>query len=68
MPQDFKAGLPRLRVDVLVYSESGDEAMVFINGRKYTAGQSVEGLTLEAIRREGVILNHNGERFLLRAQ
>ena len=68
MPQDFKAGLPRLRLDVLMYSDVSDEALVFINGRKYTAGQSVEGLTLESIRREGVVLSHRGERFLLKAQ
>jgi hypothetical protein len=68
MPQEFRAGLPKLRLDVLVYSEGDDTALVFINGRKYTAGQSVEGLTLESIRREGAVLSRNGERFLLRPQ
>ena len=68
MPQEFRASVPKLRIDVLVYSEAGGDPLVFINGRKYVAGQSVEGLTLEAIRQEGVVLNHRGERFLLRAR
>jgi hypothetical protein len=68
MPQEFRASVPRLRIDVLVYSESGGDPLVFINGRKYLPGQNVEGLVLEAIRQEGVVLNHRGERFLLRAQ
>jgi hypothetical protein len=68
MPQEFRASVPRLRIDVLVYSEGGGDPLVFINGRKYVTGQSVEGLTLEAIRPEGVVLTHRGQRFLLRAQ
>lgn len=68
MPQEFRAGIPKLRIDVLVYSEGGGDPLVFINGRKYVTGQNVEGLTLEAIRQEGVVLNHQGQRFLLRAQ
>jgi hypothetical protein len=68
MPADFRATLPRLRIDVLVYSESGADPLVFINGRKYAPGQDVEGLALESIRAEGVVLVHRGQRFLLKAQ
>ena len=52
---------------MLVYSERAGEGMVFINGRKYTEGQTVEGgLTLEAITPDGAILSYEGQRFLLR--
>jgi hypothetical protein len=66
MPREFQASVPRLRIDALVYSEGGTDAMVFINGRKYLVGQDVEGLPLESILRDGVVLRHRGERFLLR--
>lgn len=67
MPQEFRAGLPPLRIDVLVYGESEADSLVFINSRKYTVGQEVEGgLRLEGIRREGVILSRQGQQFLLK--
>jgi general secretion pathway protein B len=66
MPLTFRQSLPGLKLEVLVYSERQGEGLVFINGRKYTEGQSVEGtITLEAITPEGVILNYEGTRFLL---
>jgi hypothetical protein len=59
--------MSRLRLDVLVYSESAAERMVFINGRKYVEGQMVDGpVLLESITREGAVLSHEGQRLLLR--
>jgi hypothetical protein len=66
MPPEFRQALPRLKLEVLVYSERPGEGLVFINGRKYTEGQAVEGrVTLETITPEGVILSYEGTRFLL---
>ena len=66
MPRAFRDALPRLRLDVLVYSSLAGDRLVFINTRKYTEGQTVEGtLRLEAITADGAILSYQGERFLL---
>jgi general secretion pathway protein B len=59
--------LPRLALDVLVYSEIPAERLVFINGRKYVEGQTVDGETVvEQITPDGVVLDHQGRRIMLR--
>jgi general secretion pathway protein B len=59
--------LPRLSLDVLVYSEVPAERLVFINGRKYVEGQTVDGETVvEQITPDGVVLDHQGRRIMLR--
>jgi general secretion pathway protein B len=60
-------GLPRLALDVLVYSEVPAERLVFINGRKYVEGQMVdEGAVIEQITPDGAILRHEGRQIVLR--
>jgi len=60
-------GLPRLALDVLVYSEVPEERLVFINGRKYVEGQMVdEGAVIEQITPDGAILRHEGRQIVLR--
>jgi general secretion pathway protein B len=61
------AGVPRLKLEVLVYSDTPGDRFVFINGRKYQEGQSVEdGVTLERINQNGAVLSFAGQRFTLR--
>lgn len=61
--------LPELHLDVHVFATKAAERFVFINMRKYHEGATLqEGPTLERIRRDGVILNYNGLRFLLPRQ
>jgi general secretion pathway protein B len=58
--------LPELHLDIHVYSANPAERFVFVNMHKYVEGQSLsEGPTVERITPEGVILNHQGLRFLL---
>jgi hypothetical protein len=58
--------LARLTLDVLVYSEVPAERLVFINGRKYIEGQTVDGeAVLEQITPAGVVLRHQGRQYLL---
>jgi hypothetical protein len=39
---------------------------VFINGRRYTQGDSIaEGPRVEEITQDGAVLNYRGQRFLL---
>jgi general secretion pathway protein B len=61
--------LPELHLDVHVYGSKPSERFVFINMRKYHEGTTLqEGPTVEHIRRDGVILNFHGLRFLLPRQ
>ena len=61
--------LPELHLDVHVYATNAAERFVFINMRKYHEGATLqEGPTVERIRRDGVILNYQGLRFLLPRQ
>jgi hypothetical protein len=56
-----------LRVEALIYAETPAERMVFINGRRYREGESIDGrLRIEEIREDGVELSDQGRRFTLR--
>jgi hypothetical protein len=61
--------IPPLHLDIHVFSESSAERFVFINMAKYREGETLEeGPTLEQITDAGVVLNHQGNRFLLARQ
>jgi general secretion pathway protein B len=61
--------LPELHLDVHVYATRPAERFVYINMRKYHEGASLqEGPTVERIRRDGVVLNYQGLRFILPRQ
>jgi general secretion pathway protein B len=61
--------LPELHLDVHVYSTKPADRFVYINMRKYHEGAALqEGPTVEHIRRDGVVLNYQGLRFLLPRQ
>jgi len=58
--------LPELHLDVHVFATSSADRFVYINMRKYHEGARLqEGPTIERIRRDGVVLNSQGLRFLL---
>ena len=60
------AGLPALNVDLHVYANDAASRFVILNGRRYTEGaRTGEGLLVEHITPDGVILNNKGLRFLL---
>ena len=56
-----------LRLEALIYADVPTERMVFINGRRYREGDSIDGrLRIEEIREDGVELSDQGRRFMLR--
>jgi hypothetical protein len=58
--------LPELHLDVHVYATNPADRFVYINMHKYREGSQLqEGPMLESIRRDGVVLNSQGIRFLL---
>jgi general secretion pathway protein B len=61
--------LAGLHLDVHVYATQPSERFVYINMRKYREGSTLaEGPVLEHIRRDGVVLNYQGLRFVLPRQ
>ncbi len=61
--------LADLHLDVHVYATQPSERFVYINMRKYREGATLtEGPVLERIRRDGVVLNYQGLRFVLPRQ
>jgi len=59
--------LSGLAVTVLVHSAEKADRLVYINGRRYGEGDSVEGFVIEAIQADGIVLLYQGERHFLRA-
>jgi general secretion pathway protein B len=61
--------LPELHLDVHVYATRAADRFVYINMRKYHEGAALqEGPTVERIRRDGVVLNYQGLKFVLPRQ
>ena len=61
--------LPELHLDVHVFATKPADRFVYINMRKYHEGNTLqEGPVVERIRRDGVILNYQGVRFILPRQ
>ncbi|MGD0503151.1 MAG: general secretion pathway protein GspB [Steroidobacteraceae bacterium] len=61
--------LPEMHLDVHVYATKPAERFVYINMRKYREGNTLaEGPMLERIRRDGVVLDYHGLRFVLPRQ
>jgi general secretion pathway protein B len=58
--------LPEIHLDVHVYGTKPGDRFIFVNGRKYHEGATLEeGPVVERIRRDGAVLNYRGLRFLL---
>ena len=61
--------LPELHLDVHVFATKPADRFVYINMRKYHEGNTLqEGPVLERIRRDGVVLEYQGLRFVLPRQ
>jgi len=64
---EITSRVQKLTLQALVYADLPKQRMVFINGRKYVEGETVEGdLVLEKITEEGAVLSYQGQRTLLR--
>ena len=56
-----------LKLEVVSYSDTPAQRLVFISGRKYVEGDTTEGgFRVEQIKEDGVVLSDQGERFTLR--
>lgn len=62
----FKAQLPGLAVNVLSYSEIPGKRFVMINQQIMREGQSLRGVELVGITRDGAVMRYRGTEFVLR--
>jgi len=66
LPAEDRAALPPLKLSMHVYAVHPAERFVLVDGRRYSEGMAVaNGLVLEEIRRDGVVLAFRGHRFVL---
>ena len=60
--------LPQLRLDLHAYADSPENRWVLINMHKLREGDSLEGVHLDRITRDGAVLSYQGTQFLLTRQ
>lgn len=66
LPPQATAGLPQLSLDLHIYAADPAQRAVFINGGRYRQGEALpQGVTVQQITPEGVVLTYRGQRFLL---
>jgi general secretion pathway protein B len=54
---------PKLVVNGAVYSERSDMRMAIINGNVVREGANVDGVVVESIGRDGLVLAYRGSKF-----
>lgn len=66
LPLEFQQSLPPLHLDVHGYAQKPADRFVVINMQRYQTGETLkEGPKIIAITPQGVVLDYNGQRFLL---
>ncbi len=55
--------IPALRVNGIAFQESGADNMAIINGTAVASGSTIEGVTVEEVRKDRVLFQFNGEKF-----
>ena len=66
LPQNVRDGMPEFQISVLVYAEKPADRFMLLNGRRVVEKDSVSGVVLEEIRREGAVFRYRNYRFLVR--
>jgi general secretion pathway protein B len=57
---------PKLKIQVVLYSDDPAERMVIIDGRRYAEGQKLDPDTvIERITPDGAVISRRGQRFPL---
>jgi hypothetical protein len=59
------SNLPELRLDMHVYDAKPENRFALINMQRMHEGDSIKNVRLEAITPDGVVMSHNGTKFLL---
>ncbi len=66
LPYRFQSMVPKLVINAQAYARASEERFVIINMKKYGEGeQTVEGVRIEAIREQDIVLDYQGQQFRL---
>lgn len=66
MPRSFRSRVPQMRISVHVYSPDEPGRFVIIDRKKYWEGDKLlDGVVLEAIVPDGVVMEYQGQQFRL---
>lgn len=66
LPQTFRSSLPPLAVNIHVYSPDQSRRILYINNRPVKQGERIgDGVVVEEIVHDGVVLQYRGQRFKL---
>lgn len=66
MPPDFQHGLPKLVVNIHVYSADKAQRILYINNRQYREGEYItDDVRVKEIIQDGAVLQHLGKLFKL---
>ncbi len=63
LPQNVRDSMPELKITVMVYAEQPADRFLLLNGRRVVEGDSLEGLRLEEIQRDGAIFSYRNYQF-----
>ena len=66
LPQNVRDGMPELRITVMVYDDDPVERFMLVNGQRLREKDSLEGVELEEIRRDGAVFRYRNYRFLVK--
>jgi general secretion pathway protein B len=67
LPEAVRTQLPDMKISVLVFADEPADRFVLMNGQRLVEGaQLQEGLSLEQVRREGVVMQFRKYRFLVK--
>lgn len=63
---ETRTRMPALKLSMHVYADDPAGRFVILDGKRRVEGDPIDqGLRVEAIRRDGVVLSYNGQRFLV---
>jgi len=63
---ELRDAVEKIKLEVLVWAEDPKDRMVFINGHKYTEGQTIDGkVVIERIAEDSIVLVYQGQRVRL---
>jgi general secretion pathway protein B len=65
LPQNVRSSLPEMRISVMVYAENPQDRFLLINGQRMEEGDSLSGVVLDEIRRDGAVFRYRNYRFLV---
>lgn len=66
LPQNVRDSLPEFHITVMVYAEEPENRFLLINGQRMAEKESLNGVELEEILRDGAVFRYRNYRFLVK--